>query len=985
MATLLTQVTQTQVNYANVFVYIMNVSFNGIQGDIQSAKIKVVFPSDIQFTLGDVHEPIKGVSQNPVAGGTQVTFDFGTIVDLGVSARLSVGCQFKISATSGESFACQPELWINDSLYLTSTVSSVTLHVVPQFQIQSYVVLPLVPPAPGGDIYYAMELDNFGDAGAAISDVVITYTPPEGVTLDPTYAVIGKDISAAPFQDTSSDGVEGVIANNTLTFTIPAYRGTAYKLIYKVHVSSDIIVGTEINNIITWMANGVQQSNNTNSTTLALPSYDAVINKYGPDYTLPGEPINYQLYISSEGNQQLTNVAIVDELPPEIDFYEFQTGTFKIPAINQSINGNYNISYTTINGVTGTLGPFNTNVNQVVNVRNLLAAGDGLADLTWNLVVLGIGVTQDIPPQINGIVKSDIQRGTTILNHFQLKWTTPTGIQQVINNNTTIVDDLCSLVPLFREISPNTPVNPGETIRYRVGADCVRSRLQNPIIALLLPATITYVGNVTSSYSAYFTNAVAPVTPAPRVIPNFKNTGLTLVKFTYDGASSFNFTQRSKLAIEFDVRVPIGAKGTITQAMLLNNTLGTGVVAPGVEIYRDRNDIAENGNNNKVYAQSGSVTNPILFFASTASNKKVKGALDTLFIEEPFVGKTTEGGFIEYLLAIQNTGNADLTSVEIVDILPHIGDTGVIEVGTQRLSEFVVYNMNSVSATITPLAPGQPQPVLTLAYSTSYDPVRFGNAFQIIGTANNWTSTMPPVATELRSFKVSTQNTVLHPAQTLQVRVQGVAPVGVLPDKVAWNSFAAKVSYIDLSGRTQYLLAVEPEKVGIAIQPTPVGTGVIGGMVWLDTNGNGIYESGEQGVDDVGVILYDETGRPLRTIFTAPNVNGNPGYYLFTNLPLGNYYVRFAIQEPEYEFTTQRADLVNGSKPYKTTGVTPLINLNLNASQNDIIAGIMVTPTPDRIKTALEVNNSAQKMLRNVIYNQMLLGMKLEDAKRLLE
>lgn len=984
MATLITQVDKLQVNYEGVFVYVMNVSFNGIVGSIQSAKIKVFMPNIIQYTLGDAHKPIKNIIQETVVGGKLITFDFGEIKDLGISARLSIGCQFTLATSIGTSFTCEPQLWINDALYDTSVVDAVTLRVVPQFQIESSLLLPTVQPAPGGTVIFSLELENFGDKGVEISNIVITCPMPEGLTLDPNFIVKGKDISWPPFQDVRSDGIEGVIANNILSFSIPYYKGYEYEIIYSATISSDVPIGSQMITNISWTLEGVEQLSGGNIITLAAPIYHGTISKYGPDYTLAGEYINYQLYLINDGSQALQNVNFVDELPNQVTCYRFQTGTFYIAAINRNLNGQYNIAYTTLNGQNGTLGPFNTDINTSIDLTTLIPVGDQLSSLSWVLPVLGLGVTQKIPPSIDGVVKPETAKGTRILNHFHLDWDTPTGRQSNVSNQTAVVDDLCVLYPLFVEISPNKPVNPGDIIKYRLTIDCSKSRLQNPFIATLLPPTVEFVNYTQAVYTDYFPNPQPLPSPPVIILENFKNTGKTLIKAAFEGAYSFNCRQRSTLVIEFEVRVAIGAKGSTMVNIVLNNTLNTGVIPSGVEVYKDHLDIAQNGRIDELYAQSPTLSNIILFFASTSSNKKVKGALDIAYSEEPEIGRTTEGGLIEYILSVTNVGNADLRSVEIVDILPHIGDTGVIEVQEQRLSEYVVYNMNNISATITPLLPNQLEPKLTIAYSKSYNPVRFGGNFEEIGADNDWSSVLPPVSTDLKSFKVSTQNTVLSPAQTITIKVQGVAPVGVTPNKVAWNSFAAKVSYIDLKGSIQYLLAVEPEKVGVQIIDLPPGTGKIGGIVFIDNNENGIYETGDIGVNDIGVILYGEDMRAVQAIFTAPDVNGNPGYYLFNNLPKGKYYIRVLIDEPEYKFTIQRLDVPNGSKPYPSTGVTPIIDLNRQEVQLDNDAGMVKRTQESQLDLVLQMNESAHKMLRNVTYNQLLLDMKFEDTINLI-
>lgn len=68
----------------------------------------------------------------------------------------------------------------------------------------------------------------------------------------------------------------------------------------------------------------------------------------------------------------------------------------------------------------------------------------------------------------------------------------------------------------------------------------------------------------------------------------------------------------------------------------------------------------------------------------------------------------------------------------------------------------------------------------------------------------------------------------------------------------------------------------------------------LGNRVWLDTNNSGIIDPGEIGIDGVVLNLYTVTGgvpspTPLRTTST-----GSGGYYLFDNLPAGDYIVEVA-------------------------------------------------------------------------------------------
>ncbi len=74
----------------------------------------------------------------------------------------------------------------------------------------------------------------------------------------------------------------------------------------------------------------------------------------------------------------------------------------------------------------------------------------------------------------------------------------------------------------------------------------------------------------------------------------------------------------------------------------------------------------------------------------------------------------------------------------------------------------------------------------------------------------------------------------------------------------------------------------------------PVPTYSLGNRVWADTNDSGTIDGGETGIGGVVVNLYQVTGgvpgaTPIRTLTTDAG-----GYYLFDNLPPGDYVVEIA-------------------------------------------------------------------------------------------
>ena len=111
---------------------------------------------------------------------------------------------------------------------------------------------------------------------------------------------------------------------------------------------------------------------------------------------------------------------------------------------------------------------------------------------------------------------------------------------------------------------------------------------------------------------------------------------------------------------------------------------------------------------------------------------------------------------------------------------------------------------------------------------------------------------------------------------------------------------------------------------------------VVGNLVWLDKNFNGIQDPEEPGVGGVCVTLYDAAGNILQTTSTDSN-----GYYGF-NVSAGDYVIGFD-QTSSLAFTTPEVgfdDLDSDADP--VTGLTP--NFNVTATDMNWDAGLVKTP-----------------------------------------
>lgn len=114
------------------------------------------------------------------------------------------------------------------------------------------------------------------------------------------------------------------------------------------------------------------------------------------------------------------------------------------------------------------------------------------------------------------------------------------------------------------------------------------------------------------------------------------------------------------------------------------------------------------------------------------------------------------------------------------------------------------------------------------------------------------------------------------------------------------------------------------------------GLASIGDTVWNDENKNGIQDAGELGVPDVTVNLYD-----CSDVFVATMTTDANGYYLFSGLLPGGYYVKFILPEG-YVFTLQGQgidDAIN-SDADPVTGKTICTQLDAGEADMTWDAGI---------------------------------------------
>jgi hypothetical protein len=122
----------------------------------------------------------------------------------------------------------------------------------------------------------------------------------------------------------------------------------------------------------------------------------------------------------------------------------------------------------------------------------------------------------------------------------------------------------------------------------------------------------------------------------------------------------------------------------------------------------------------------------------------------------------------------------------------------------------------------------------------------------------------------------------------------------------------------------------------------------LGDRVWLDANRDGVQDEGGTGVEGITVELLEGC---TDTTAVATRMTSNSGQYLFSNLAVGQYRVRF-VAPAGYVFTAKDQSAEPSDSDAGTDGLTDCLTVAAGQENYDIDAGIydpnapIPTPTP---------------------------------------
>lgn len=113
--------------------------------------------------------------------------------------------------------------------------------------------------------------------------------------------------------------------------------------------------------------------------------------------------------------------------------------------------------------------------------------------------------------------------------------------------------------------------------------------------------------------------------------------------------------------------------------------------------------------------------------------------------------------------------------------------------------------------------------------------------------------------------------------------------------------------------------------------------GSVGGRVWNDENGNGVQDSGEEGLSGVRATLFDSTDNEIGNVLTDEG-----GEYLFLNVAPDNYYARFKLPG---NYTSTAKDVGSNDltdSDIDAEGRIDTFSLSTNQAKSDLDAGMVL-------------------------------------------
>ena len=943
-----------------VFSYILSYSCSLTSGDCAGGQITDVLPPEVVFVSALGTSDVDSISAPGVGTNGTVTFNMISPLPAGNSGDLQINVRFPVGITPDGTVASNTATSTN--MGTPASAGPVDVTAVADASAVLTKTLLTNPSYLDQQTSYRLRVTNNGELN--ISNLSVVDTLPLGDINNNTPVFLGATPAASCEPGCAGTKLSAPYQLQWTGLSVDAGQNRDIEVRVR-YESADFTPGSNVTN--SFEAEGVPLGNvnpqnlGTGNVTHAVDTFtpivdtlfDKSVNGAVPPAisTVPdnGQEFFYYFWPRNNGNVDLFNMIIEDTLPSNValtvtsvnvgiyaGLSDYAAGEHvRVEYERSDQPGTWHLLGSSPDATTyTTLGPpvLPANVS-ITKIRWLFGtAAPGMAPTSW-------GNRPRIYAKIYSpdAAGNPVSVGDLVQNCADLLGEYPAGTPVAPKHDCASFNVSGPYVQFNPDKTDMTGAGPyfaGDTINWRLRArlDSYSSQdlpLTQLVLTDLLPVDLIYAGNQT------FDAGTAGV-PPPDVfeqIDNYNNTGRTLLRWTWTSAGDFP-RSNSYADIRYDTTVRNGApQGSLGNTFGMQHNAPIGQRCSGSSA-NDVLDMDGDGDTTDLRCTQNRTVD-VQAVAQLVSSKTVKASCDAGFGANS--NGQLPGGAFQYKIDVTNVGTVPMENFTLIDILPFVGDTGVVDTlprGSQWTPSLV--------------APIAAPSGVTVYYSASGNPCRGEVGGPTSGCdAPNWSTVPPTPISDVRSVKFQFTGPPAISYDTREMVLNMKAPAGINPGEFAYNSFAWRAFRSDLGTP----LGAEPNKVG-----TDLGacTGAsLGDFVWIDTNGDGIQNDGPTGLNNVQMFLYTPgvDGVPgtfddvqLGTTLTSLGPGGQSGWYNFPGLSAGDYYV---CMDAPATYSITGANL--GGDPSLDSNVNPatscsgLVTLAVNENNPTIDAGLVPT------------------------------------------
>lgn len=542
------------------------------------------------------------------------------------------------------------------------------------------------------------------------------------------------------------------------------------------------------------------------------------------------------------------------------------------------------------------------------------------------------------PFRIEWSVKESVSSGTNFKLIHAIEYTDYAGVKQTpdVSSEDLAYEVKDDIIPIETKTSvyqynktgdfDKGTVSTGDTFKmnYRIGAE--QGEVKKPYIFVKLPKGIKvnnvhntiqypYANDIRYNLSPSYGTTVTPISKANNTGTFEAADGSIVYYYKADDTSLTREDYLQMLFIEneyiveniksgvYEIEVGIGSLAENYDDATLGSGFATASLSAEMKTKLDSTAMT-------YYSKKTKLT--VGKIDKVTTSVAVKGSEDAAWLDSSKTGKVVPGKKVSYRVSIKNEGTEDYSNVQLVNILPYVGDN-LVSSPTARGSQFQI---NPDSGGVSVNYNGGAASGVTLEYAMSNNPIRFSSpSGTTIGT-DPWTGTVSDFSL-VRAIRVSAPFVTLKPGDEITLEYSGVVVLDAQRPQTPGDFFVANNSVAYRFETNEGVIRAGEPAVSKVATTQAEEDGLISGNVYIDLDKNGNKAGIEPGLNQVQFELFkkNSSNKFVSTGLTSEsssNSSGDSGIFGFTDLEYGTYKVKVTLPSSKgAEFITGGTDGVD--------------------------------------------------------------------------